>query len=143
DGAQPLDGVYLRYPMHDLLRLVALESWRNRCIVIGEDLGTVPAGLRETLAEDGLLGMRILWFEREYTRDDAPFKAPHTWAPASVAMTSTHDLPTLAGWWIGNDLRWQVQLGLLPPGMNETEAYARRMDDRAALVAAFAEHNRL
>ena len=142
DGARPLDGVYLRYPMQDLLRLVALESWRNRCIVIGEDLGTVPAGLRDQLADDGLLGMRILWFERDYTRDDAPFKAPHTWAPASVAMTSTHDLPTLVGWWIGNDLRWQAQLGLLPAGMSESEAHVRRMADRIALVDAFAEHNR-
>ena len=142
DGARPLDGVYLRYPMQDLLRLVALESWRNRCIVIGEDLGTVPAGLRDTLADEGLLGMRILWFERDYTHDDAPFKAPHTWAPASVAMTSTHDLPTLIGWWIGNDLRWQAQLGLLPAGMSESEAHARRMADRIALVDAFAEHNR-
>ena len=142
DGARPLDGVYLRYPMQDLLRLVALESWRNRCIVIGEDLGTVPAGLRDTLADEGLLGMRILWFERDYTHDDAPFKAPHTWAPASVAMTSTHDLPTLIGWWIGNDLRWQAQLGLLPAGMSESEARARRMADRIALVDAFAEHNR-
>lgn len=142
DGAQPLDGVYLRYPMQDLLRLVALESWRNRCIVIGEDLGTVPPGLRDKLADDGLLGMRILWFERQYTQDDAPFKAPRTWAPASVAMTSTHDLPTLAGWWIGNDLRWLARLGLLPAGMSEGEAQVRRMEDRTALVAAFAEHNR-
>lgn len=142
DGARPLDGVYLRYPMQDLLRLVALESWRNRCIVIGEDLGTVPPGLRDRLADDGLLGMRILWFERDYTDDDAPFKAPRTWAPASVAMTSTHDLPTLVGWWTGHDLRWQAQLGLLPAGMSEREAHVRRMDDRAALVAAFAEHNR-
>lgn len=142
DGARPLDGVYLRYPMQDLLRLVALESWRNRCIVIGEDLGTVPPGLRDKLADDGLLGMRILWFEREYTREDAPFKAPSTWASASVAMTSTHDLPTLVGWWIGNDLRWQGQLGLLPIGMSESEAQVRRMEDRAALVTAFAEHNR-
>lgn len=142
DGARALDGVYLRYPMQDLLRLVALESWRNRCIVIGEDLGTVPAGLRDRLADDGLLGMRILWFERDYTRDDAPFRAPRTWAPASVAMTSTHDLPTLVGWWTGNDLRWQAQLGLLPAGMSESEAHVRRMADRAALVTAFAEHNR-
>jgi 4-alpha-glucanotransferase len=142
DGARPLDGVYLRYPLQDLLRLVALESWRNRCIVIGEDLGTVPAGLRDQLADEGLLGMRILWFERDYTREDAPFRAPGTWAPASVAMTSTHDLPPLAGWWVGNDLRWQGKLGLLPIGMSEREAKARRMEDRAALVAAFAEYDR-
>lgn len=141
DGARPLDGVYLRYPLQDLLRLVALESWRNRCIVIGEDLGTVPAGLRDQLANEGLLGMRILWFERDYTQEAAPFRAPGTWAPASVAMTSTHDLAPLAGWWIGNDLHWQGKLGLLPIGMSESEARARRMDDRAALLAAFAEYN--
>lgn len=143
DGARPLDGVYLRYPMQDLLRLVALESWRNRCIVIGEDLGTVPTGLRDQLAEEGLLGMRILWFERDYTHTPVPpFRPPRAWAPASVAMTSTHDLPTLVGWWTGNDLRWQARLDLLPTGMREDEAHAQRMDDRFALVATFAEHNR-
>lgn len=142
DGARALDGVYLRYPLQDLLRLVALESWRNRCIVIGEDLGTVPGGLRDQLADNGLLGLRILWFEREYTREAAPFRAPRTWAPASAAMTSTHDLPTLVGWWVGNDLSWQGKLGLLPVGMSESAARAQRMDDRTALVEAFAEHNR-
>ncbi|WP_347328211.1 4-alpha-glucanotransferase, partial [Ralstonia pseudosolanacearum] len=94
DGARALDGVYLRYPLRDLLRLIALESWRNRCIVIGEDLGTVPAGLRAQLADAGLLGMRILWFERDDARPEAPFRPPQAWSPASVAMTSTHDLPT-------------------------------------------------
>ncbi|MDE2201822.1 MAG: 4-alpha-glucanotransferase [Burkholderiaceae bacterium] len=142
DGARPLDGVYLRYPLQDLLRLVALESWRNRCVVIGEDLGTVPAGLRDRLADDGLLGMRILWFERDDTQIDAPYRAPHTWAPASVAMTSTHDTPTLVGWWVGNDLRWQGKLGLLPVGMSERDAHVQRMHDRVALVEAFADHNR-
>ncbi|MDO3528400.1 4-alpha-glucanotransferase [Ralstonia pseudosolanacearum] len=142
DGARALDGVYLRYPLRDLLRLIALESWRNRCIVIGEDLGTVPAGLREQLADAGLLGMRILWFERDYARPEAPFRPPQAWSPASVAMTSTHDLPTVAGWWTGHDLHWQARLGLLPIGMNETEARTRRMADRRALVGAFAQHHR-
>ena len=142
EGARPLDGVYLRYPLQDLLRLVALESWRNRCIVIGEDLGTVPAGLRDQLANDGLLGMRILWFERDYAQEHAPFRPPHTWTPASVAMTSTHDLPTLVGWWIGNDLHWQGKLGLLPVGMSLSQAHVQRMADRTALIKAFVEHNR-
>ncbi|AXW63663.1 4-alpha-glucanotransferase (plasmid) [Ralstonia solanacearum] len=142
EGARALDGVYLRYPLRDLLRLIALESWRNRCIVIGEDLGTVPAGLRERLAEDGLLGMRILWFERDYAQPEAPFRPPRAWSRASVAMTSTHDLPTVEGWWTGHDLHWQARLGLLPIGMNETEARTHRMADRQALVDAFAQHHR-
>ena len=141
DGAPALDGVYLRYPLQDLLRLIALESWRNRCIVIGEDLGTVPGWLRGQLAERGLLGMRILWFEREEEVPGQPFRPPQDWARTSVAMTSTHDLSTLAGWWVGNDLRWQGKLGLLPAGMDEAQAHVQRMADRHALVEAFAHHN--
>jgi len=149
EGARAVDGVYLHYPLQDLLRLIALESWRNRCVVIGEDLGTVSGGLRERLADTGLLGMRILWFERDEGRDgsqpgagpDAPYRLPATWARTSVAMTSTHDLPTLVGWWTGNDVHWQGKLGLLPIGMNETQARTQRMADRHALVDAFARQN--
>lgn len=141
EGASALDGVYLRYPLQDLLRLIALESWRNHCIVIGEDLGTVPGGLRGQLADTGLLGMRILWFEREEEVAHHPFRPPQDWARTSVAMTSTHDLSTLAGWWVGNDLRWQGKLGLLPAGMDERQAHVQRMADRHALVEAFARHN--
>ncbi|WP_296228942.1 4-alpha-glucanotransferase [Ralstonia sp. UBA689] len=142
EGARALDGVYLRYPLQDLLRLIALESWRNRCVVIGEDLGTVQGGLREHLAGNGLLGMRILWFERDERLPGQPFRQPQTWARTSVAMTSTHDLPTLASWWTGNDLRWHGKLGLLPASMNEAQAHTQRMADRRALVEAFEHHNK-
>ena len=67
DGAGPQDGAYLTYPLDDLLRLTALESLRHRAIVIGEDLGTVPAGFRDTLSQVGIYGMQVLWFERAET----------------------------------------------------------------------------
>lgn len=118
DGESAARGAYLCYPLEDLLRLLALESWRHRAIIIGEDLGTVPPGLRETLAEAGLLGMRVLWFEREENTAcadgvapeemTAPFTPPSRWSRDAVAMTSTHDLPTLAGWWRGDDIGWRV-----------------------------------
>ena len=74
-GAGPSEGAYLAYPLDDLLRLIALESHRHRAIVIGEDLGTVPAGFRDRLGRAGLYGMHVLWFERERNR----FAPPQAW----------------------------------------------------------------
>lgn len=113
DGTSARDGAYLRYPLDDLLRLVALESSRHRAIAIGEDLGTVPGGLRERLAARGIAGMRVLWFERDA---DGAFRRPEHWDRDAVAMPSTHDLPTLAGWWRGVDLAWRRHVAALDAG---------------------------
>jgi 4-alpha-glucanotransferase len=75
DGASPADGAYLRYPLTDLLRLLALESHRHRAVVVGEDLGTVPEGFRPALDAHGIYGMRVLWFERE----EQEFRPPGKW----------------------------------------------------------------
>ncbi|KUY85368.1 4-alpha-glucanotransferase [Burkholderia territorii] len=104
EGRSPRDGAYLRYPLDDLVRLVALEAARHRAVAIGEDLGTVPAGFRERLGAQGIAGMRVLWFEREA---DRAFRPPSAWDRDAIAMTSTHDLPTVAGWWRGVDLDWR------------------------------------
>ncbi|AOJ33500.1 4-alpha-glucanotransferase [Burkholderia metallica] len=104
DGGSPRDGAYLRYPLDDLVRLVALEAARHRAIAIGEDLGTVPAGFRERLGAQGIAGMRVLWFERDA---DGAFRPPSAWDRDAIAMSSTHDLPTVAGWWRGVDLAWR------------------------------------
>ncbi|MDS0857760.1 4-alpha-glucanotransferase [Burkholderia pseudomultivorans] len=104
DGGSARDGAYLRYPCDDLLRLVALEAARHRALAIGEDLGTVPGGFRERLGAQGVAGMRVLWFERT---PDGAFRPPHEWDRDALAMTSTHDLPTVAGWWRGVDLGWR------------------------------------
>ena len=107
EGAAAADGAYLTFPQEDLLRLVALESWRHRAIVLGEDLGTLPHGFQERLESAGLLGLRVLWFERGADG----FAPPSSWSRGAVAMTSTHDLPTVAGWWQARDLDWRARAG--------------------------------
>jgi 4-alpha-glucanotransferase len=104
-GAKASEGAYLTYPLRDLLRLTALESHRHRAIVIGEDLGTVPDGFRDQLKQTGIYGMRVLWFER----DANTFTPPQNWPADVVAMTSTHDLSTVAGWWRGSDLETRAK----------------------------------
>lgn len=109
-GATPSEGAYLYYPVEDLLRLLALESVRHRAIVMGEDLGTVHEGLRERLSERSILGMRVLQFEQDY---GARFRPVLEWPDNTMATTSTHDLPTLKGWWEGRDIDWNAQLGMV------------------------------
>ena len=132
DGGSPLDGAYLAYPKQDLLRLVALESWRHRCLVIGEDLGTVPRGFSETLADGDVLGLSVLWFERD---GRGGFLPAHAWRRQSVAMTTTHDLPTVAGWWLGQDIKVRQELGLLGGDADVRKQQAQRESDRNALWA--------
>lgn len=106
-GSPPSEGAYLNYPLDDMLRLLALESWRHKAIVLGEDLGTVPAGLHDKLSARAILGMRVLLFEQR----DGDFKPILDWSDEALATTSTHDLPTLAGWWSGLDIDWNSRLG--------------------------------
>lgn len=107
-GAQPLDGAYLRFPEQDILRLIALESHRARALVIGEDLGVVPPGFRDAISARGIMGMRVLPFERD---EAGEFTPSAQWDEQAVAMTSTHDLTPIAGWWQGRDIAWREQLG--------------------------------
>ena len=130
-GAASGEGAYLAYPLDDLLRLTALESHRHRAIVIGEDLGTVPSGFRGRMRRVGIYGMSVLWFERTAKR----FKKPADWPPEAVAMTSTHDLPTVAGWWRGSDLEEWARCGVVA---DLAEAASARSKERKLLWRAFA-----
>ncbi|SFX61232.1 MULTISPECIES: 4-alpha-glucanotransferase [unclassified Pseudomonas] len=123
NGAPPTDGAYLYYPVDDLLRLLALESHRHQAIVLGEDLGTVPDGLREKLSARAILGMRVLLFEQDNTH----FKPILDWPDNALATTSTHDLPTLNGWWHGHDIDWNARLNLID---SHTEMDWRRHRER-------------
>jgi 4-alpha-glucanotransferase len=119
-------GAYVRQPVDDLLGVVALESHRQRCVVVGEDLGTVPGGLRRLLDRTGVLGCSVLYFERE---QDGSFRRAAAYRSRSIASIGTHDLPTLAGFWAGRDIDWRERLGLYgDPGQAEQERHARRTE---------------
>jgi glycogen operon protein len=133
DGAPALEGAYLSYPLDDLLGELALESLRARCLVIGEDLGTVPNGFREKMAAANVLSYRVLFFERH--GDD--FAPPSAFPRKALACASTHDLPTLAGWRLGADIDEKAALGLLSPEAAKAERLRRR-DDEARLRKALA-----
>ena len=134
-GAGATEGAYVRYPSQDLLRLIALESHLHRAVVIGEDLGTVPADFRQAIGEKNVLGIRVLWFERAA---DQGFISPREWPVTAMATTSTHDIPTVAGWWSGRDIEWRKRTGLDDPDVDEA---AQREVDRHRLWSAMYASN--
>ncbi len=131
EGARGRDGAYLHYPFEAMLGQLALESHRARCLVVGEDLGTVPEGMGEALQSAAVLSYRVLWFEQR----DGAFTPPEAWPARAAACVSTHDLPTLAGFWEGADIAERASLGLTG---DAAAAMAGRAADRAALCALLA-----
>lgn len=111
EGASPADGAHLRYPFADLVRVLAALSHDHGALVIGEDLGFVPPGFRDAMEEAHILSYRILYFEQTETGFNAPDDYPHI----ALACLSTHDLPTLAGWWEAEDIQLRELHGLVDP----------------------------
>ena len=135
DGEKPAAGAYLSYPFDAMLGQLALESRRAQCIVVGEDLGTVPRGFRERLAQADVLSYRVLWFERS----GEGFAPPPLYPKKAMACASTHDLPTVEGWWAAADIAEKEALGLIPPGAAEAARVARRAERNALLEALHAQ----
>jgi 4-alpha-glucanotransferase len=123
DGMEATDGTYVRDRFEALLSILALESVRNRVIVIGEDLGTVPDQAREVLHRFGILSYRLLYFEQANGR----FRPPQEYPRDALVSATTHDLPTLAGFWQGRDIEARREAGLLP----DEGAYPSMRADRA------------
>ncbi|MGE5547765.1 MAG: 4-alpha-glucanotransferase [Solirubrobacterales bacterium] len=135
-GAAADQGAYVRYPVDDLFRLVALESRRHRCLVIGEDLGTVPEGFRDRMDRAGIFAYRVMVFEKAGDR----FKAPGEYDRQALCTFSTHDLPSARGWWNASDIVQREKLHLYPrDGMGGEEREARAADRRAIIAALVAE----
>lgn len=133
-------GAYVTYPFHELLGILNLESRRNRCVIVGEDLGTVPDEVRQAMHEAGILSYKLFYFERQ---QDGHF-FPSDWFPEqSLVAASTHDLPTLAGYWLGRDIDVRTGLSLYPrPEMREQQIQSRA-EDRGRLLADLAREGLL
>lgn len=123
DELNAAQGAYVKDYAEELLGILALESVRGGFIVIGEDLGTVEWPMRQKLTETGILGYRLLWFEKN---PDGSFRLPHEYPAQAAVSTTTHDLPTLAGFFQGRDIEARRDAGLVDPASYEQQCAGRR-----------------
>jgi len=136
-GFKSADGGYVHYPLEELLAVVALESHRQQCLVVGEDLGVVPDEIRRALPQFGVYHYKVVMFEQR----GGEFVAPADYVRAALATVTTHDLPTLRGWWTGHDIDLWEKLGFYPAaeaGQPEMAVLARneRKEARERLLRA-------
>jgi 4-alpha-glucanotransferase len=132
-GHRTTDGAYVAYPLSELLDIISDVSDKHRVTIIGEDLGTVPRGFRETIRARGIQGYRVLIFERT----EAGFRPPRDYDRSALACIGTHDLPTFAAWWRGSDIDDRQRLGILS-AEEAASARASRMTERAEIVSLLA-----
>ena len=131
-GGTPKDGGYVRYPWQELFAILALESRRHRCLVVGEDLGTVPDEMREAMRRYGVLSYRLLYFQRDAA---GAFLPPEAYPREAVVAVSTHDLPTFSGWWAAADVQLRAELRMFA----DEAAFAAQLEERAAERERLAE----
>jgi 4-alpha-glucanotransferase len=137
-GLLSKDGTYVHYPLEDLIAIMALESERNQCLVIGEDLGTVPEAMTVAMEHYRAYHYKVLLFEQE---PDGRFKPPSDYVPTALAAVTTHDLPTLRGWWEEGDLVLRDRLDLYPSPEFKAQAHATRASERRELLLALVKEN--
>lgn len=135
-GYLPSQGTYVQMPFEALLAVAALESVNHRCVVIGEDLGTVPEGFRERLLDWGIWSYRVMMFERGY---DGSFLPIEHYPQDSLVTFNTHDLATFAGWRSGHDIDLKHALGIDPGESRDARAHATRMLMKAVSGAEYGE----
>ena len=134
-GLGSTDGGYAHYPLDDLMSVLALESERHSCLVVGEDLGTVPPEMSHAMGERAAYSYRVLLFEK---RADGSFIPPHEYPRRAIATITTHDLPTLLGYWSASDVELRRRLSLYPSDEMRLQVLDERVRDRHALLAALA-----
>ncbi len=137
-GDNAKEGGYVYYPVDDLLGILALESHRNQSLVIGEDLGTVPEEIRIKLAENGVYSYRVFFFEQA---EDGGFFSPSHYPVQSMSTLTTHDMPTLIGYWHCLDLELGKKLGLYPTEEILQTLYQDRHDNKQAILDSLHGHH--
>lgn len=130
-------GAYVQYPVDDLLSILALESKRHQCMVIGEDLGTVPVEIVSKLRDSGVYSYKVLYFENDHEKT---FRAPQAYPEQSMAVATTHDLPVLRGYWESGDLTLGKTLGLYPDEEVLRGLYQDRELSKQGLLDALHKH---
>ena len=130
DGNDATKGAYVRELSQDFVRILALESVRNQVVVVGEDLGTVEPEVRETLSKFGILSYRLFYFEK---RPDGEFRRHEEYPRQALVSSTTHDLPTLAGFWAGADIAARRAAGTI--GEKEfVEQTAQRANEKQKML---------
>ncbi|WP_045860700.1 4-alpha-glucanotransferase [Teredinibacter purpureus] len=124
-------GAYVYYPFDDMLALLCLESYRNECAIIGEDLGVVPDEFRDAINAAGIFSNRVFYFEREHY---TAFKSPEYYDEHALAMVNNHDVPTLKSWWDGTDLLLRDRLNIFEEGVNYALMVEQRSRDKKEVL---------
>jgi (1->4)-alpha-D-glucan 1-alpha-D-glucosylmutase len=132
-GKQPSEGAYIHYPAEALLAILALESQKSHTTIVGEDLGTITPHIRKTLSISGLLSYRLLFFEKTKNGNFIP---PHRYKKSAMVAVSTHDLPTLKGFWEGRDIQWKTQLNMYPDPKAPRKEWSARNKVKGKLLQA-------
>jgi 4-alpha-glucanotransferase len=118
------NGVYVQMPFDALLAVTAQESIAHQCVVIGEDLGTVPEGFREAIADWGVWSYQVMMFERD---DHGRFRGVDHYSTNALVTFNTHDLSTYAGWRCLSDLKLKRSIGIDPGESEEARWHALNM----------------
>ncbi|OEF23410.1 4-alpha-glucanotransferase [Vibrio rumoiensis] len=139
-GKTAKNGAYIYYPVDDLMSILALESHRHQCSVIGEDLGTVPDEIVEKLNDAGIHSYKVFFFE---TEDDGKYIAPDKYKQQSMTALCTHDMPTLRGFWNSADLTLGKEIGLYPDEEQLQLLFEDRNTRRNHIIETLASHDRL
>jgi 4-alpha-glucanotransferase len=135
-GKSSAEGAYVHYPLQDLIAILALESVRHQCAVIGEDLGTVPDEVRVGMERYELNHYKVLLFERH---PDGSFKQPAEYLKNALATVTTHDLPTLRSWWESEDIALRERLNLYPSAEIVKQVQAARARELPAMMQALVD----
>ncbi len=129
-GLPPSQGAYIHYAVDEMFGILALESQRNQCMVIGEDMGTVPDVVRDRMNRWGVFSYKVFYFEQDHDR----YKSPEEYLPAAAVAVSTHDLPTLSGFWQGQDIAVRTELDLYPNAELRERQITDRVNERMRIL---------